>query len=64
MVWWNMEKATHVTFRQFRWRKVLPANPEDGKSTTLTRGAIITIAGSETRDFLPTGIEGYFRHIE
>jgi hypothetical protein len=47
-----VKKATHVTFRQPRWRKILPANPGDGKSTTLTHGV---------RDFSPTGMaEGYF----
>jgi hypothetical protein len=49
------------TSRQPRWQKVLPANPDGRKFTTLTRGAITTIAGLEIRDFPPTGMaEGYF----
>jgi hypothetical protein len=54
-------KAICVTSHQPRWQKVLPANPDSGKSTALTYDTITIIAGSKTRDFPPNGmVEGYF----
>jgi hypothetical protein len=61
LAWREVEKVTRVTFRQLRWREVLPANPGGGKSLASTHGRITTTAGSAANDFPPAGLaEGYF----
>jgi hypothetical protein len=61
LAWREVEKATRVTSRQLRWRKVLPANPGGEKSPTSTHGTITTTAGLVAWDFPPAGLaEGYF----